>query len=61
MAFIVIREGKVDPGGLKKMALDYTAMAKKAGVQVAIGTEHRYAKSKRLVAITKSTREMEIA
>ena len=59
MAFIMIREGMVDPEGLKKMAKDFTAMAKKAGVQVAIGTEHRYAKSKRLVAITKSIREME--
>ena len=61
MAFIMIREGMVDPEGLKKMAKDFTVIAKKAGVQVAIGTEHRYAKSKRLVAITKSTREMEIA
>ena len=53
----MIREGE----GLTKMAKELTLRAKKVGVQVAIGTEQRYARSKRLVVIAKSAKEMEKA
>ena len=56
LAFIYIRDKMMDEMGIKKMASDFSALANKQGLQVAIGP---YMNTTKLVAVSKSARELE--